>query len=1149
MDKGAIERFAISARNKLRHSVELKMTGLGVNPSHPMKVDVVGNYVIITDPNSGIETRLTSQEDGWRNKLLVAISQNGYDNIVESVAYTWFNRLIAIRYMEVNNYLPSRVRVLSSIVPDKKEPDIVSQCLSVRLNFTNSEKEEIARLNDEERSDELFAKLFLIQCRDLNKILPELFTITKPYENMLFDISYTDPNGVVRDLIDNIPEEDFKDAVQIIGWMYQYYNTELKDDTFAKLKKNVKISKERIPSVTQLFTPDWIVRYMVENSVGRIWLDGHPDEGLKSKWKYYMEEAQQTAGVNAELFKLRKEKANMSPEDITVIDPCMGSGHILVYAFDVLVQIYESYGYSKEDAAVKIVEKNLYGLDIDDRAYQLAYFAVMMKARQYNNKIFDCPVENHIFALVESDIITDDVFVGFGSTLSEKDKTKAQSEIDYLVRTFRNAKTYGSLIKVRELDWNLINAFLNDHGPSLVYTTEVSDRLITIINIGKCLSSNYSVVVTNPPYLGHGGMNDLLSKYVADNYFESKTDLFACFITRCGFFAMEKGYYSLITQHAWMFLSSFEKLRNHLEQCTIINMAHQGPRGFDDISGEVVQTTAWVEYKYPLPEYIAAYSRLVVHDSESKKEEHFLNNTEVYYCNNAHYSLFPGKTITYWAPPEVVKLLSHTRLQDVAIFKEGITTANNDLFLRFWFEVSFDRITFNGQTNSSSPWVPYNKGGSFRKWYGNNLRIINWGSDGEKIKQYPGSSFRNSQYQLNEGGTFSALSTHFSARYSPNGFAFDSKGTMFFSNELDSVLTYLNSKVFSELVSFVCPTLDFRFGTIQQLPYLKSDFDNSILIEEAKKDWDTAEISWDYQRNSLINTNECLIQIAIEKTIADCNNRHLLMKNAEEKVNKNIIDKYCLSTVITPEINDEDVSIEIPSRKKLIVSLISYSVGCMFGRYSLDAPGLCYAGGTWDSSKYSSFIPDSDNIIPINDEEYFGDDIVTYFERFIETVFGKETLEENLKYIANALEIKGSGTAREKIRKYFLNDFYKDHLQMYQKCPIYWLFDSGKANGFKALIYMHRYTPDLIGKMRQNYLLKMQRIYDEQYGKERDQVRRTAIRNKLDEIERYDLAMELYASKNVEIDLDDGVKHNYALFQGIENSKSSKDKIDLLYRI
>jgi hypothetical protein len=1161
MDKGAIERFAISARNKLRHSVELKMTGLGANPSHPMKVDVVGSYVIITDPNSGIETRLTSQEDGWRNKLLVAISQNGYDNIVESVAYTWFNRLIAIRYMEVNNYIPSRVRVLSSIVPDKKEPDIVSQCLSVRLNFTNSEKEEIARLNDEERSDELFAKLFLIQCRDLNKILPELFTITRPYENMLFDISYTDPNGVVRDLVDNIPEEDFRDAVQIIGWMYQYYNTELKDDTFAKLKKNVKISKDRIPSATQLFTPDWIVRYMVENSVGRTWLDGHPNDNLKSNWKYYLDEAQQTPEVEAELSKMRKEKADMSPEDITVIDPCMGSGHILVYAFDVLIQIYESYGYSKEDAAVKIVEKNLYGLDIDDRAYQLAYFAVMMKARQYNSRIFDNPVKNHIFALVESDIITEEVFTGFGNNLSAKDKSKALSEIDYLVRMFRHAKTLGSLIKIKELDWDLIRLFANDHGPSLSYTTDVADTFNTIVETAKCLSSTYSAVVTNPPYMGALSMDVILGDYIKNNYSESKADLYGCFILRCSLLIDSTSYLSMITQQSWMFQSTFESLRKKMSHGSLVNMVHLGSHAFDEIGGEVVQTTAFV-YTAKIKNYESTFIRAVDGKSEEEKRILFTKKNGIITKKIEDLEKIPGLIIAYWVEPYTISLFEkHDVIGNYAALKVGISTGNNSKYVRYWFEVNSTKISFPTQYRKDSnyylnwKWFPFNNGGKTRRWYGNNFEVINWENDGKEIKDSGKASIRNKDYYLLNGATWTDISTgRIGVRYFDYSHIFSTVGLCAFSdNYLKYLMGLLNSSVCSYFLEILCPTLHFNIGDISKIPFI---IDNKEQVEElvdinislAKKDWDENEYSWDYQKHPLIHTAG-LLEDSMYVLEQEIDNRRKKMIENEKLLDSIFAHSYGYNEFLKESDVDSLITLTVYDKGKQIRSLISYAVGCMFGRYSLDTPGLCYAGGVWDSSKYNSFIPDSDNIIPINDEEYFGDDIVTYFEKFMETVFGKETLEENLKYIVNTLEIKGSGTVRDKIRKYFLNDFYKDHVQLYQKCPIYWLFDSGKANGFKALIYIHRYTPDLIGKMRQNYLLKMQRIYDEQYGKERDQVRRTAIRNKLDEIERYDLAMELYASKNVEIDLDDGVKHNYALFQGIENSKSSKDRIDLLYRI
>jgi hypothetical protein len=1169
VDKGAIERFAISARNKLRHSVNLRMTELGANPSHPVKVDVVGNYVVLTDQSNGLETRLTSEEDRARNQLLAAISQNGYDNVIESVAYTWFNRLIAIRYMEVNNYLPTHVRVLSSITPGKKEPDLVTQCLSVKFDYSDSEKERISRLQTDGDSDGLFKLMFLIQCRELNKILPELFTRTKVYENMLCDLSYTNPEGVVRDLVDNIPEEDFRDAVQIIGWMYQYYNTELKDDTFAKLKKNVKISKDRIPSATQLFTPDWIVRYMVENSVGRTWLDGHPNDNLKSNWKYYLDEAQQTPEVEAELSKMRKEKADMSPEDITVIDPCMGSGHILVYAFDVLIQIYESYGYSKEDAAVKIVEKNLYGLDIDDRAYQLAYFAVMMKARQYNSRIFDNPVKNHIFALVESDIITEEVFTGFGNNLSAKDKSKALSEIDYLIHTFRHAKTIGSLIKVKKLDWALIESFLKDHRPSLVFTTEVADRLSTIIETAKCLSCQYSIAVTNPPYMGSGNMDSILLTHIKECYPTSKSDLFSCFIDRCA--SIFTDYQAMITQHAFMFLSSFEKMRELLLSAyDIVNMAHLGPHAFDEIGGEVVQTTSFVIRRAISNEYVATYVKLTEIFGEKNKEISFLNQENYFYSSKKSFKVIPGQSFAYWVSQQtILNYQNYPRLKEYIDARIGMVTGDNNRFIRQWFEVLLDKIEFQakpGHFKSHKKWFPLQKGGEYRPWFGNIRYVVNWENDGYELKNdnYVGNRVRSHNYndtqQFKEGITWNSIaSSKFVCRYSPEGFTFDAAGPLcevLDKTKTSYILGLLYSAVATYYFSIINPTYNFPPGYLGEIPFIyntdkKNDIENMVskCVKICTEEWNSHETSWNFSLPWFNNNIQCvqLVQDDIERCITYWKEQINELKDSELSIDRLFIEIYGLEKDISPITEYE--SLQCPSPACLIVELVSFAVGCMFGRYSLDTPGLCYAGGAWDSSKYSSFIPDSDNIIPINDEEYFGDDIVTYFEKFIETVFGKETLEENLKYIANALEIKGSGTAREKIRKYFLNDFYKDHLQMYQKCPIYWLFDSGKANGFKALIYMHRYTPDLIGKMRQNYLLKMQRIYGDQVGKENDQVRRTAIQKKLDEIGRYDLAMELYASKNVSIDLDDGVKHNYALFQGIENSKSSNDKIDLLYKI
>ena len=1171
MDKGAIERFAIASRVKMRNSVSLKMTELGANPDYPMKVDVVGNYVVLTDPKNGIERHLSSDEAKARDKLLQVVSTNGFDNVVESVAYTWFNRLIAIRYMEVNNYLPSHIRVLSSITPGKKEPDLVTHCLSVNFKLSTSEKDTIIKFQNENRSDELFKLMFMIQCRELNAILPELFTKTNLYENLLFDISYTNPEGVVRDLVDNIPEDDFKDAVQIIGWMYQYYNTELKDNTFALMKKNIKITKERIPSATQLFTPDWIVRYMVENSVGRIWLYGHPDNDLKSSWKYYLDEVEQESEVQQQLYLIRKEYLNKNPEDITIIDPCMGSGHILVYAFDILMQIYESYGYSKEDAAILIVEKNLYGLDIDDRAYQLAYFAVMMKVRQYNNTALTANININIYSIPETINIEYNQLLDYNTSLDNLEKTVALDDLKKLLNQFKQGKNIGSLMKIDCVNFDYMNSYLKGRTLSVYSNASTHDIIKTMVNVAFILSKKFDVVITNPPYMGSSGMNDYLLKYVKDNYPDSKIDLFGCFIERCLSLLSNNGLLSMVTQHSFMFLSSFEKLRFNLrDNCCLINMAHLGSKGFDSISGEVVQTTSFVYSTHSVPDYISTYCKLIDGKTEKEKELLFLSGDNRYKCKNTKFSVIPSSPFAYWVPDDYFELFKNKKISDYADARLGMATASNDLFLRLWYEVDIDRIGFNMKDRqqaiaSKKNWFPYNKGGDYRKWYGNRDYVVNWYNDGIEIRSFKDEKtgrIRSHNYNLDyifkPGITWTFLSSSkFSSRIFETGFLCDAVGCGLYCSEdlIPYIEAVLCSNITSYILGFLNPSISIQPGNISSLPLIMSDNYERIKtlaisnISLAKDDWDSFELSWDYAGSPLLIFNENKLSTAVQKLIEKQKERAQMMMSNEELINELLIKDYNLVGVANSTVDNADVSVVVQTPREIIVDLISYSVGCMFGRYSLKTPGLIYAGGIFNGDLYSLIVPDSDNIIPINDEEYFGDDIVTYFCNFISKVFGSEFFEENLRFISSTLNIKGQGSCRDKIRKYFLNDFYKDHLKKYQKCPIYWLFDSGKANGFKALIYIHRYTPDLIGRMRKEYLHKMQRFYDDQLNVETDQVRRTSLQKKLDEISRYDLALELYALKSLEIDLDDGVKHNYALFQNIENSKAANDKINLLYKI
>jgi hypothetical protein len=1151
MDKSAIEKFAVTARVKLRQSVEQRMAVLGIGANGALaSVQIIGDVVVV-NLNNGMETRLTKEESSHRDQLIKEVIRAGYDNVVESVAYTWFNRLIAIRYMEVNDYLPTHIRVLSSAIPGKKEPDLVSQCLSVDLSFSTTEKERILELKNKEELDRLFVLLFLKQCQELNKILPELFTITRPYENILLKLSFTDPDSVVRDLVDNISEDDFKDAVQIIGWMYQYYNTELKADTFAKLKKNTKISKERIPSATQLFTPDWIVRYMVENSVGRIWLEGHDDLDLRSKWKYYIDEAKQDSEVAERLKDIRKDRKGKSPTSIKVIDPCMGSGHILAYAFDVLMQIYLSYGYSGAESATSIVENNLYGLDVDDRAYQLAYFAVMMKARQYDPKIFEKNIHNNIHSIIETSNITDGDLSGYGNTMAPLDRHSAVNDIKYILGLFKNGKIFGSLIDVRECNWQLIKRFLADRRIDIMVDPTIHDKIQEVVEVAKVLSQKYDIVVTNPPYMGSSGMESELTEYVKSTHPDAKADLFACFIEKVGGITKVYGIYSMITMHAFMFLSSFEKLRNKLSSQTLINMAHLGSHAFDEIGGEVVQTTSFVMMNTDIKGHFGTYIRLVDGAGEAEKERMFFEKERTFIVKQEEFSKIPGAPIAYWVSKQFIdnfsKGISIGSISDYTGSQN--ITADNEKYLRFFWEVD------NKKIGPGKKWVMYAKGGDSRKYYGNLIHVVDWSDSARNYYETnKTSNLLDRKLWYGEGITYTMLSSKgASFRYLPSGCVFDKGGPSILSlgNVLYYALGFLNSNVAKLYLNALNPTINLQTKDVNNLPFIV-DIDSreeiSSMVQKcvslSADDWNSNEYSSEFTINQLVVTGVDKVSTAISINDSSIERSRNLMHNLETMINQRFNIIYSLN-----EKEESSIDLNEVDAVRDIKNLISYAVGCMFGRYSLDNKGLVYTGGKWDPDVYKIFKADSDNIIPINDDEYFGDDVVTKFVEFIQVAFGKEHLDENIKFIADNLGIKSSGTSKDKIRKYFLNDFYKDHLKMYQKRPIYWLFDSGKENGFKALIYMHRYDENLIGKMRQNYLLPMQRRYIDQLNREKDQVKRGIIQKKLTEVERYDMAMELYSSNPVSIDLDDGVKVNYAKFQNIENSKSSKDKIDLLYKI
>ena len=1194
MNKTAIKNFAIWARNKLIADVSYDARLIGITEdgiAKPLPQSFGGTQFF--DIGTAEPYSISGEAVRQRDKLIEVIQQKekdtdyktAYHYVIEEVAYTWFNRLIAIRFMEVNDYLPSHIRVLSS-ESGKLEPDLVTTPFDAELPFTAEEEARIFQLKQDNKLDEAFRILFLKQCNALNEILPALFEKTKNYTELLLSLSVIDQDGVVYHLIHDIPEDDFNiergGQVEIIGWLYQYYNTEPKAAAFAK---NGKITKEEIPAVTQLFTPDWIVRYMVENSLGRLWVEGHPDCDLKENWKYYLEEAQQEPEVQAKLSEIRKEYAALNPEDIKLIDPCMGSGHILVYAFDVLMQIYESAGYSQRDAAKSILEHNIYGLDIDDRAYQLAYFAVMMKARQYNRRILNGENTCHVYAIQESNGINRAHLKYFGAGMDDIEKNAAKMQLEGLLDTLTDAKEYGSILNVESYNWDLLRRFVaaedTDGQISMdsVGVEDTAEQLNRLVDIGETMARKYWVTCTNPPYAGTSNLSANVNNFVKKNYPDSKADLFAVFIERCRQMTVNNGFQAMITQHSWMFLSSFEKLREKMMLTETVNMAHLGARAFEEIGGEVVQTTAFVRCVNHVGGYKGTYCRLIAPTSQQGKEDMFLAGENRYTANQDDFAKIPGKGVIYWGSQQLISDFERMpKLGDLYRTLAGSSTGDNSRFLRIWQEVDSRTIGFHISKNYDGKgykWIPTLKGGGFQRWYGNFDYVMNWNNDGEEIKYWVTHNPKdpntkswsrrlfNTDLYFHEGITWSKITTgRFSARYMPEGFIMESAscGIMPSLKEQPIVLAILNSKVAQRIIDMFNPTVNIQVGDIMNIPMSSDIHDDNIEIlvdrniKNVASDWNSFETSWDFKKHPLIR-NDSTISEAFTQWQAECDDRFNQLKANEEELNRIFIDIYGLQDELTPEVEDKDVTVRKADLQRDIKSLLSYAVGCMFGRYSLDVEGLAYAGGELDSSKYQSFIPDADNVIPITDEEYLDDDIVSRLCDWLKAVYGADTLEANLDYIAKALGNKGS-TSREIIRNYFLNDFFKDHCQTYSvtgsgKRPIYWLFDSGKQNGFKALVYLHRYTPDTIGNLRIDYLHKMQRVYESEINRMQDMMdhsenarevaaaskRKDKLAKQLKECREYDEKISHLALSRIELDLDDGVKVNYRKLQTAQDGK------------
>lgn len=1173
MDKSAIIEFSNKVRDKLSAEVRSQAAYYGILPKEIHAVEEHADSVIIN--GKVFNSRIKNQ----RSQLVKQIKEKGYEQVMEEVTYAWFNRLVALKFMEMNGCLPDQIKVFTSTDPNKPEPDILTNAL--KLDFLNLNRDLVLDLKAENKDEELYKYLILKLCNYLNKIMPFLFEKIEDYTELLFPDKLLHTGSVLNDLNSIIPNEDWQE-VEIIGWIYQDYIAPKKDKVFADLKKNIKISKENIPAVTQLFTPHWIVRYLVENSLGRLWMLNRPESSLVDRMEYY---------IKPELQETDFLKIN-SPEEIKICDPACGSGHMLVYAFDLLYAIYEEEGYTPSEIPEMILIHNLFGVEIDKRAGELAGFALTMKARGKDRHFFKkqvqpniCMLENVAFEQGELnayiDAIGSEIFIN--------------AHRDTLLQ-FAEADNFGSLIRPAAKDVSdLLHLLESKKFSENIVLSTTHDEILKALKQADYLSPKYHVVIANPPYMGIKGMNNRLKTFAQNNYPDSRSDLFAMFIERNLNLAMEKGMVAMITMQSWMFLSSYENVRESiLNNDTIISMAHLGARAFDSISGEIVSTTAFVLENAQHSEYKGAYLRLIEGNCESDKETELkAKRNEPFRASSTDFKKIPGSPIAYWVSDFLRNSFRYSPLREYATIKQGLATGDNDRFLRFWYEIARNKLNLTISSIEMSNcseiiWVPYSKGGAFRKWYGNHEYVVCWINGGKEIRNFKDekgnerSRFRGAEFYFKPAITWSLTSSSsFGCRYRPNGFVFDINGMSLFPNSnkmSDFMIALLNSTFSNEILRIINPTMAFQVGDISVIPVIDSlsidipNKNNSIinLISYSKIDWDSYEISWDFTFIPLLQLDyrQPTLKETYTKLRTHWKEMALEMQRLEEENNRIFIEAYGLQDELTPDVplseitltcnpyyrygnNKTEEELEALLLTDTVKELISYAVGCMFGRYSPEKEGLIFANKGEKLADFkekvpgASFLPDEDNIIPILDDEYYTDDIVGRFKEFLKLTFGAEMLSENLDFIAGALSKKNEAPEKV-IRNYFMRDFYSDHVKMYKKRPIYWLFTSSeKGKAFNALVYMHRYDKTTLAKMRIDYLLDFESKLDAQRsllekeitensknsGKAESELAK--LNKKINELVKYDELLKNKADQMIEIDLDDGVVENYKKFEGL----------------
>lgn len=1167
MNKTAIKNFAIWARNRLIADMKyraglLGITEAGIADALPQSTGTTEFYDIGTAEPYAIDR----EEIRQRNALVQALRKKeedsdyatAYKYIIEEVAYTWFNRLIAVRFMEVNDYLPSHVRVLSSET-GKTEPDLVTNPFDAELDFDSAEEEKIIMLKRDNKIDEVFRLLFIKQCNALNEILPALFEKTSDYTELLLNLSVVDQDGVVYHLVHDIPEEDFDISaggqVEIIGWLYQYYITEKHEEVIDPLHGKV-IAKDDVPAATQLFTTDWVVKYLIDNSLGYYWMERNPESKLNEKLEYLIWKENEVEKIDE----------HISPDEIKILDPCMGSGHFLVYAFDVLMHIYESAGWSAREAARSILENNIYGLDIDERASQLSYFAVMMKARQYDRRIFTRDIRPNVYAIRESNGINRNHLKYFGTDFNDREKEEAIKQIEGLLNTFTDAKEYGSILNVKVCDWELLRRFTatTDAGGQISFETygldETAEKLKDLIEISNIMAQKYEVVVTNPPYMNK--YDSKLKEYLFDHFKDFSSDLFSVFMVRNLGFCKENGYAGYMTPNVWMFIVSYQKLREFIIDSKTISSLIQMAKGafFKEATVDICAFILQNKKSNSYGRYVRLENFKGDMEIQRVKYKEALESFDcqyIYETNQNNFKSIQGSPIAYWVSDTTFKVFTDSKYT-VERYAENegknVTTKNSKYILSFW-EVDRNKI---GAFDKK--WLPCATGGDYRKWYGNIVNVIDWSPEARHFyKVSPAGRIIREEFWDMSGITWGKISSAASSFRVLDHDQMYQETAIMQSNENDSyyILALLNSKPASHFLDFLSPTVNFQLQDICSIPVPNVDEQTkATIVEKAKlcvsicqSDWDDFELSMNFKTHPLVGKFDT-IENAFECWKEKCNTRFHDLKFAEEVINNYFIEAYGFENELTPDVEDKTISVRKANLQREIKSLLSYAVGCMFGRYSLDMENIYNQNDT-------VYLSDDDGIIPILDEEYTTDDIVSRLCEWLKITYSETMLEDNLDFIANALGRKTNDTSsRSVIRKYFMNDFYKDHCSAFSfgssgKRPIYWLFDSGKQNGFKALIYLHNYTADTIGNVRVEYLYRMQRTYEAEIGRMQDMIdhgssnrevslaskRKEKLQKQLKECREYDEKIGHLALSRIELDLDDGVKVNYRKVQTASDGK------------